>query len=124
MKRSMHSQKGLTMISWVVVLSMVVFLAFIALKIMPIYANYFTVKSAMQSLKEDGLMTHSVANIHDKLSKRLSINNVNFITQDNIAIAESGGTVLLEVYWEEQRNVIGNLDVIATFNEQIEFEAN
>jgi hypothetical protein len=124
MKGNMGKQRGMTILSWVVVLTFMIFLVFIALKIAPIYSNYFTIKSALQSLKEDGLMTHSVSEIHDKLSKRLYVNSIDFITKDNIAIAQSGGTTLVEVYWEEQRNVVGNLDVIAFFEEQIEFETN
>lgn len=116
-------QRGLSFVSVVFLLVCVGFLAMIALKVAPIYANSFTIKSALKSVAEDNLMETSVSNVYDKLSKRLSVNNISFITRENIHIAENGGRVLIEVNWEEQREVIGNLDVIATFSEQVEFDA-
>lgn len=117
--KSLKKQRGITFITLTLLLSALVFIVYIGLKIGPIYANSFTVESALKSLVEDGLFDRTPAGIFDKLQRRFEVNGIDFIQRDNISVSTVGGTMVIEINYVEQRPVIGNLEVLATFNKSI-----
>lgn len=113
-------QQGLTMISWLVILSAIGFAVFIALKILPIYLNGYNSYSAVESMeKERGLGTKSLAQVKEMLWRRLDINMVSNITKNDIYVTKGKGEIIIEIDYEVRENVMGNLDVIAHFNKSV-----
>ena len=75
--KSIHRQRGMTPIGWVLVLLLIAFFALISLKLIPIYLESFSVSSVIADLKDEpGIGAKSVREIVSIVEKRLDINNV------------------------------------------------
>jgi Tfp pilus assembly major pilin PilA len=121
MKGYSGNQKGLTLISILVILFVIGFFALLTLKIAPIYFNHFKVMDAMASLKkEGGLETYSKAKILDTVQKRLDVNMVDHIRSEDITIEKSPTYVSVVLDYEVTENIFGNLDVLVYFTEKYE----
>jgi hypothetical protein len=118
----MHRQKGLTLISFIIVLSMAIFVAFIGMRIGPIYMEYYSVVSAMNGVaSERGSANLSPFDIRVKVLNRLYVSySSDNVKERNIKIKRSSrnGTQL-QIAYEVRKPVIGNLDVVAKFDRSV-----
>ena len=115
-----RKQRGLTLIGFVIVLSMVIFVAFIGMQIGPIYMEYYSVVSAMNGVaSERGSANLSPFDIRVKIHNRLYVSNTSYnIKDNNIKITRANG-VHLRIAYEVRKPVIGNLDVVAKFDRSV-----
>lgn len=116
-------QAGLTMISWVVILGLVGIQAVLALRIIPVYLNYSSVRTVMNELPQaPEVRNASVKTLDELLRKRLKINNLYDLASDKDAFTfkkSSGGYTLIANY-EERGPIVANLEFVATFKHQVE----
>ena len=124
----MHSRKiqqGLTFISWLMILIVLGFMVMIGLKITPVYLEHFAVKSSLESLKSEPLISRKpITEIRKMLSRRLNINEIRGLSKDNIIIRRTGGITNVTIKYEERRNIIGNLSLVMSFDDSIELISN
>jgi hypothetical protein len=116
-----HKQGGLTLISFIVVLGFAVFIAFLGMKIGPIYMEYWSVVSAMNGVaSERGSANYPPFDIRVKVLNRLYVSySAENVKSGNIKITRSGNGVNLRVVYEVRKPVIGNLDVVAKFDRSV-----
>ena len=82
-----RTQSGMTLISFVIVAAVVGSFLFIAMKLFPMYQEYYGVKSAAKSLAgEVGIANEEPAQIKDKLFKRFNIGYVNSVKPEHVKI--------------------------------------
>lgn len=125
MKTNINQQKGLTFISILAILMVIGFFGLLLLKIAPIYMNNFKVKDTLASLEaEPDLTSHSKAKLRDLLDKRLDVNMVDNVSNEDISVTKTPERVSIEIDYEVTENIMGNLDVLVYFNEAIEVESN
>jgi hypothetical protein len=118
-----RKQKGLSGIGWLLVISMVTTLLLAAIRIGPIYMENATVKAALRSLKEKAdIQDDSAAEISTMLQRRLEINNVRDIGRDNIVIKKDPSSLLVAISYEVRKPLMGNLEIVATFDEELELQ--
>ncbi len=121
----LQRQRGLTMISWLVVLMVIGFFIMVGLRVVPVYLEHYTVKNVLKSLEEEPFISRKpVSEIRKILVKRFGINNVRSINRDHIKIRRSSGVTTIELNYEQRRPIAGNMDVIMTFSESLELVAN
>jgi len=124
-KTNINQQKGLTFISILAILMVIGFFGLLLLKIAPIYMNNFKVKDTLASLEaEPDLTSHSKAKLRDLLDKRLDVNMVDNVSNEDISVTKTPERVSIEIDYEVTENIMGNLDVLVYFNEAIEVESN
>ena len=108
-------QRGITLIGFLFVLAAALFVAYIAMKLVPIYINHFSVVSSMKSLAEEpNAASMSEGRIRNLLSKRFNMSYVEYITPRDIEIVRSSGLSIVAEY-EVREDLIGNLDAVVTF---------
>lgn len=118
-------QRGLTFISWLVILIVLGFFIMVALKITPVYLEHYAVKQSLESLKNEPFIGRkSVVDIRKMLMNRLDMNNVRHLKKDQISISRAGGVTTIAINYEERRPVIGNLSLVMTFGDSIELISN
>jgi hypothetical protein len=123
--KSMHRQRGLTLISWLVVFMVIGFFIMLGLRLGPIYMHNYSVKNIMADLQQEPLISRKpVGEIRQMLMRRFDINGIENLGRDNIKISRSGGTTKVEVVYETRQHIAGNVDVVVTFNESLELIAN
>lgn len=119
----MRKQSGLTMISWIAIIGLVAVQGIMALRIVPVYLNYNSVRSVMDELpQQSDIKGMSVKRIDEIFRKRLKINNLYELARDKNAFkfkkAEGGYTLV--AHYEERGPIMGNLEFVATFNHEVE----
>ena len=114
---NIKKQNGMTLIGFIIVLSLVLFLSFIGMKVAPIYLEYYSVVSAMKGVaKERGSARYSPFDVRAKVLNRLYLSySADNVKENNIKLVRRNG-VFLRIAYEVRKPVIGNLDVIATFD--------
>lgn len=113
-------QKGLTLIGFLIVLSLVIFATYIGMRIGPLYLEYYSVVSAMNGVaKERGAAQISLFDARRKVLDRLYVSYAsNHVNEKHIKIVRRNG-VFLNVAYEVRKPLIGNLDVVAQFDRTV-----
>jgi hypothetical protein len=115
----MKKQKGLTLISWIAILAVVLFNAIIAMNVVPVYINDHSVKSLMENLGSDSSLRGATPKkLKDAITKRLRVNNVYSVNKDHITIKATSNHYLVTIEYEPRGRLIGNLDYIVTFKHE------
>lgn len=115
----MHKQKGLTFISWLIILGIVLFNGIIALNIVPVYINDHSVKTLMRNLEMDSTVRGKTAkDLKQTITKRLRINNVYSVSKEHISVKKAKTGYLIRIEYEPRGKLIGNLDYIVTFKHE------
>ncbi len=123
MNRSMSSiagkQRGLTMISWLVVIVFLLFQGVIAMNVIPVYMTDSSVKSIFKELPDDvAARDSSVSELKVLVSKRLRINNIYGIQPEQIKIKKGRGENIVTLDYEPRGKLIGNLEYIVSFKHE------
>lgn len=122
--KSIHRQRGMTPIGWILVFLLIAFFALIALKLIPIYLDSFTVGSVISDLKkEPGIATKTPREVLSMIEKRLDINMVEGISADDIYVEKIGDTLNISAEYEVRENLMGNVDLVVSFNKSVEVSA-
>jgi len=121
----MHKQKGLTLISWIVVLVYILFQAVIAMKIIPEYITDRSIKSVLETMKTDpdakGLTNKRLQIL---IEKRLNMNNIYSIKPEDIKIKSGRDMQVITIDYDPRGTLIGNLDYIITFHYQAKISSH
>lgn len=117
--RAMNKQRGMTLISWVVVIVFIGFQAMLAIKILPVYMTDSSIKKLWSNLETDpSLVGAPPKKIREVVLKRLKINNVYALNKKDIKIKKVKGNFIVSVVYEPRGTVIGTLDYIMTFKHE------
>ena len=115
----MKKQKGLTLISWLAIIGLLLFNAIIAMNVVPVYINDHSVKTLMQNLENDASLRGATPKkIKDTIAKRLRVNNVYSISKDNIKLLKSKRGYVVSIEYEPRGRLIGSLDYIVSFSHE------
>lgn len=117
-----QSQRGLTLIGFVVVLCVVGFFAYCAMKLIPAYSEYMGVVKSMEQLaKEPGISAQEPAQIRAALDLKFGIQYVDSTTvpASNIKVVKQGGATSLRVFYDKRVDFIGNIDLLLSFDKTV-----
>lgn len=116
-----RKQKGITAIGMAIILGLVAFFALIALRLLPIYLEYFNVSSHLDRLaSESETQSRTNEEIYDTLMKRYQLDDVENVTTDEIYIDRQGGELKISVEYEVRTTAIGNVDMIVSFSKEVD----
>lgn len=120
-----HRQSGMTGTGWLVVLMVVGFFAMLVIKLAPVYMEHFSVKTVLESLKEEPKITQkSPGEVRSLIQRRLKVNGVYEMDKDAIKIKRDGGVMDVEITYQVTRKMVGNVDVLLSFSDSIKLVAN
>lgn len=119
--RKTNHQQGMTTIGVILVLVVIAFFATIVIKLSPVYIEHYKVDSVLNTLKgEPMLMNATDASIRSGLAKRFDVNDVEHVSADDVVIDRTKGKVSsLSVDYEVRVPLIGNVDAVAKFSEEV-----
>ena len=114
-----HKQSGITLVGFILLLAMVLFVAVIGMKIAPIYLDNWAVIRAMNEVAEEpGASRKSPYQIRLKFFTLMNINAIDHVKESHVKIKRGNG-INLRVAYEIREPVMGNLDVIVTFDKSV-----
>ena len=113
-------QRGMTLIGMLLLLIVIAFVALIAMKVVPMYIQYFTVKSTIESVrKEPQIAQMSPTDIQNAIQKRFDIGYVDNITARDLKIRNDRGGRVLDLVYQDERALFYGLSVVLKVNEAI-----
>lgn len=106
------------MLGFLMVLCLVIFFAFCAMKIVPMYIEFYSVKQALKGLAEDqSLAGASKEKIREMYLRRLEMSYADNVKKMDAMKFESGdGGVKMVVDYERRESLLANLDVVGKFH--------
>ncbi len=112
-------QRGISLIGWAVILLVVVVLGTAAFRMVPAYMEYNTISSMIKSLLQDSKTAlMSPREVRDSLSKRFTINQVDVITVNDLAITKEGGILKVSTDYEVREPMFYNVSIVMTFQDE------
>ncbi len=114
-------QQGWTLIGALVILILLGFVVLIGFRVVPMYLDYFTVKSTLNALQsERGVAKMSKVDIQRSIQRRFDVGYVEVVTAKDVKIrlAKNGGRII-ELVYEDRRPLIANLEVVGKFNQTV-----
>ena len=119
MKKPITNQRGLTLISWVVVIVFLLFQGVIAMNVMPVYMTDASVKKIMETLPNDpNARKTPTSKLKGLVAKRLSINSIYTIKPEYIKVKKGRGENVVTIEYEPRGKLIGNLEYIVSFKHE------
>ncbi|HHC74197.1 MAG TPA: DUF4845 domain-containing protein [Thiothrix sp.] len=117
---SRQPQQGLSFISWLVVIALIIFLAMTAIKIVPMYLKFNTIQSLMDDIAANtSLSQANKTYVFAKIDDYININGINDLSSKDFEFARIKGQKqarLLSIQYEDRQLWFANLDIIATFD--------
>lgn len=114
---SRRTQGGITLIGFILIAAVVGFFVYIAIRLFPMYSEYYSVKSALKGLAaEPGIANTDPAKIQDLFFRRLYISYSQNVKKEHVKIRRADNGWLMEVQYEVRKPLIGNLDVVGRFH--------
>lgn len=118
----LKKQCGLTLISWMIVIGLVGIQGVMAMRVIPVYLNFSSAKSIVDSIPGDPKASKmSPKKLRKYLVKRFKIDNLYALSKNTEAIKfekKKTGLVLILKY-EERGPIFGNLNFVASFDHQV-----
>lgn len=116
-----RTQSGMSLVGFIMVLAVVGVFAYMGMKVIPMYSEYYSVKQAMAGLaNEPGIAETDPAKIRDLFFRRLYISYSENIKSRDVKLVRKDAGWLMTVDYEVRRPLIANLDVVGRFHAEKE----
>jgi Tfp pilus assembly major pilin PilA len=113
-------QDGMTVIGMLLLLVVIGFVALIAMKVVPMYVQYFSIKSTIESVrKEPQIAQMSPQDIQNAIQKRFDIGYVENVTARDLKIRNDRSGRVLDLVYQDERTLFYGLSVVLKVNEAI-----
>ena len=123
--KGLRKQRGMTAIGWIIVLGLIAFFTLLILRLAPLYLEYSKVSSVLESLhNEPGITRQSKAEIQRLISRRFEINDVRNVDPKIAEIESRNNRLTVTLEYERRTNMLGNIDLVVTFDKSVEVIAN
>jgi hypothetical protein len=117
------NQKGISLIGWLLVLTLFLFMGYTAVKIIPAYTENYTLKNIVQSAIKDvpfspdyGLEVYETQ-FKERFRKDLLINQIRSIGPDSLILSRNGSVVNVELKYDVTSSFIQNMDFLFHFDD-------
>jgi predicted membrane protein len=113
----MQNQRGLTMIGFLFVAAVLVAIAMLAMKLVPAYVEFFSVKKILATMgQESDLRSKSNADIRNDFIKRANVGYVTVVKPDDLSIDRSNGVAVISVEYAFRTKLVGNVSLVVDFS--------
>lgn len=123
--RNFARQDGISLGGVLLVLALIGLAALVAIRLVPVYLESFTVKESVISVVDEAKREPlTPVQMRDLIVKRFRINNVKVVKKDDIIIKREGFFYKITVDYEVRTPFIQNIDFVVKFENHGEVPAN
>ena len=110
-------QRGLSMIGFLFVAVVLVFVAMLAMKLVPAYIEFFSVKKILATMgRESDLRSKSNADIRSDFVNRANVSYVTVVKPEELTIDRSSGVPVISADYEFRTKLVGNASLVVDFS--------
>jgi hypothetical protein len=112
-----RTQRGITLLGFIMVLGIIGFFAYVGMKLFPMYSEYYSVKSALKGMASDPAVANAdPARIQDLFFRRMRIDYTQNVKPEHFKIQRADNGWRMDVQYEVRRPLMFNLDVVGKFH--------
>lgn len=112
----MHKQRGVSMFGFMLVAIVVIIFAMLAMKLVPAYVEYFSVKKILNAMGQDSeVKSMNNADIRNSFAKRADVGYVTVVKPADLNIDRSGGNLVISTEYEYRTPLVANISLIVDF---------
>lgn len=118
----MHKrQAGVTFIGWIVLLIPFAIVAYMAIRLVPVYLNHMKVSSVVKQAADENAAdtTVSPTEVRRAIERRLDIEGVTFPTLDEIRVARDGDEWVIIVDYDRVEPLFGAINLLVAFDQRV-----
>jgi Tfp pilus assembly major pilin PilA len=115
--------RGITFIGFIILLLVIGFFAYLAMRLVPMYVEYMGVVKAMEQVRsEPGANNRSPEEIRRSLSLKFDTQYVdsNAVPPQAIRVIREGNSQSLNINYERRVPFIHNIELLATFDKTVD----
>ena len=109
-----REQRGLSMVTLLVVAVVIVFGAIAFMKVGPAYKEYFEVKRAVSAAAQDG-RTGTVADVRKGFDRRAVVDDITVIGGQDLEVSKEGNEVVVAFAYTKKIGLFGNVSLLIEF---------
>ena len=113
MGNTIKSQRGVSMLGVFVICAAIVLVAIGALKVIPAYIEFGTVKKAVVASK-DGAKT--VADVQRNFDRRAQVDDISVISARDLEVTKEGNSIVVSFKYDKKIPMFQNLSVLLEFS--------
>lgn len=118
--RRVMSQRGITLIGFMIVLALLGFFFIIGAKLFPMYTEYMAVKAAMLQVQNTpGSARLSPEQVWKILDRTFYTSYVDSVQRTDMQLVRQNG-YFLRIAYEVRKPLVYNLDIVAKFDHSVE----
>lgn len=112
----MRRERGLTLISLIVVGGLIVAAALVGMKVAPSVIEYFTILKNVKALASSGeLNGASVAEVRRAFDRRAQIDDIRSITPRDLEVTKVNGQVVIDFNYEKRVPLFGPVSLLIDY---------
>lgn len=112
--------RGMTLMSFMIVLVVVGFFALVVMKLFPMYSEYFSLKGVMNEYAaQPNSASAGPQQMWNELERRFDIAYVDSVKREHVKVSRTGGVSSLNIAYEVRVPLFGNLDVVGKFDNTV-----
>lgn len=117
---SAGSQKGLSFVGWLLALALIAFAATSALKLIPHYLDYMSMKKIISSVETDKtLEITTISDFYSHVSKGMQVNSIRDLDLNKaLSVTVENNQFLAHLKYEKREPLIQNIDLVVKFDHE------
>jgi hypothetical protein len=119
-------QAGITLIGFLIVLVVVAFFGYMAMKLVPAYSEYMGVVKAMEQEATDGVDGKTLDTVRRDLMRKMDFQYVDDadVAPSDITISHDDGGYQLNISYDRQIPFVYNIDFLVHFEKSVPLQGN
>ncbi len=110
-------QRGVTMFGFLFVAIVLVAVALLAMKLVPAYIEFFSVKKILATMGQDSnIRSKSNAEIRSDFTRRAGVDYVTVVKQQDLIIDRSSGVPVISADYEFRAPLVSNVSLVVDFS--------
>jgi hypothetical protein len=118
--KRLKPQQGMTLISWLIVISIALFFTLIGMKMVPTYLENYAIRQVLENMTTDrSVRDMGRRDLKITALKRFRINGVYDFRKDDVKVVKDKGGYRISVDYEVRKPVVGNVFIVMTFAKSV-----
>jgi uncharacterized protein DUF4845 len=114
-----RTQRGVTFIGWLFLLTPMAIVGYAAIRLVPVYLNYTKVARAMEQTGQESSADSAAQIIRFSLDKRLDVEGVSFPETKDFVIRRDGRAWVIGIDYEDSAPLLSNVVLTAKFSKSV-----
>lgn len=111
----LRTQRGLSLISTLIIGCLLAFVLFIAFRSVPVYNEYFALKRVLNVIAEEGNAGASLTDMRRSFDRYAYTDDIVSVEGRDLKINRIGGRIMVETVYERKVPVAGNVSLLYEF---------